>query len=157
MNFVGGVTKLGSDEATSVLTPEFLGLVPGFFAEDAEESTQSLRSLVRMCLAEEPSPEDLDLMLGYNLSVPAYVRRGLFSRSFDNDDLLPTIRKPVLIVHGAQDAVVKPAVVEQHKAGLTRAHVEMMPNAGHAAFWDDAPAFNEHLRAFCERLELAEV
>ena len=157
MNFVGGVTKLGSDEATSVLTPEFLGLVPGFFAEDAEESTQSLRSLVRMCLAEEPSPEDLDLMLGYNLSVPAYVRRGLFSRSFDNDDLLPMIRKPVLIVHGAQDAVVKPAVVEQHKAGLTRAHVEMMPNAGHAAFWDDAPAFNEHLRAFCERLELAEV
>ena len=157
LNIVGGVTKLGSEEATSVLTPEFLGLVPGFFAEDAEESTQSLRSLVRMCLAEEPSPEDLDLMLGYNLSVPAYVRRALFSRSFDNDDLLPRIRKPVLIVHSPQDAVVKPAVVEQHKAGLTRAHVEMMPNAGHAAFWDDAPAFNEHLRAFCERLELAEV
>jgi hypothetical protein len=28
------VTKLGSDEATSVLTPEFLSLVPGFFAAD---------------------------------------------------------------------------------------------------------------------------
>ena len=96
-------------------------------------------------------------MLGYNLSVPAYVRRALFSRSFDNDDLLPGIRKPVLIVHSPQDAIVKPAVVDQHRASLTHAQVEMMPNAGHAAFWDDAAAFNQHLRAFCERLEPAEV
>jgi non-heme chloroperoxidase len=157
LNIVGGITKLGSDEATSVLTPEFLSLVPGFFADDAEQSAHCLRSLVRLCLAREPSPEDLYLILGYNLSVPAYVRRALFSRSFDNDDLLPMIRKPVLIVHGAQDAVVKPAVVDQHRAGLPHARVEMMPDAGHAAFWDDAAAFNQHLRAFCERLELAEV
>ena len=47
-------------------------------------------------------------MLGYNLAVPPYVRQALFSRSFDNDDLLSRIRKPVLVVHGAQDAVVKP-------------------------------------------------
>ena len=60
-------------------------------------------------------------MLGYNVSVPPYVRQALFSRSFDNDDLLPKIRKPVLITHGADDAVVKPAAVDQHKArSLTR-------------------------------------
>ena len=107
-----------------------------------------------MCLAQEPSAEDLYLMLGYNLSVPPYVRQALFSRSFDNDDLLPMLRKPVLIVHGAQDAIVKPAVVDQHTACLPPAQVEMMPNAGHTPFWDDAAAFNEHLRTFCERLEL---
>jgi pimeloyl-ACP methyl ester carboxylesterase len=153
MTFVGGVTKLGSDAATSVLTPEFLSLVPGFFATDAEESAQSLRSLVRLCLAHEPSAEELYLMLGYNVSVPPYVRQALLSRSFDNDDLLPRLRKPVLIVHGAQDAAVKPAVVDQHKASLPHAHVEMMPNVGHAPFWDDAAAFNGHLRRFCERAE----
>src|SRR5713101_5578859 len=37
LNFVGGVTKLGSNEAVSVLTPEFLSLVPGFFATGIEE------------------------------------------------------------------------------------------------------------------------
>jgi non-heme chloroperoxidase len=157
MTFVGGVTKLGSPEATSVLTPEFLSLVPGFFAADVEESAGSLQSLLRMCLTREPSAEDLYLMLGYNLSVPPYVRQALLSRSFDNDDLLPRIRKPVLIVHGAQDAVVKPAVVDQHKASLAHAQVQMMPDVGHAPFWDDAAAFNGHLRAFCERLELAPV
>ena len=152
MSFVGGVTKLGSDEANSVLTLEFLGLVPGLFAADVEESARSLRSLLRMCLAQEPSAEDLYLMLGYNLSVPPYVRQALLSRSFDNDDLLPMLRKPVLIMHGAQDAIVKPAVVDQHRASLAHAHVEMMPNVGHAPFWDDAAAFNGHLRTFCERL-----
>ena len=36
LNFVGGVTRLGTDEAVAVLTPAFLSLVPGFFATDVE-------------------------------------------------------------------------------------------------------------------------
>jgi pimeloyl-ACP methyl ester carboxylesterase len=151
VNFVGGVTKLGSDEATSVLTPEFLGLVPGLFADDAEESVRSLQSLLRMFFIAEPSAEDFYLMLGYSVSVPTYVRRALFSRAFDNDDLLPKIRKPVLITHGAADLIVRPAVTAQHKAGIAHAQIQIMANAGHAAFWDDAPAFNRDLRTFCRR------
>ena len=157
MTFVGGITKLGSEEANSVITPEFSSLVPGFFSADVEESVGSLRSLVRNCLTQKPSAEDLFLMLGYNVSVPPYVRQALLSRSVDNDDLLPTIRKPVMIVHGAQDANVKPTIVDQHKVLLAHAHVQVMPNVGHTPFWDEAAAFNEHLRAFCERLELAPV
>ncbi|MGH8496867.1 MAG: alpha/beta fold hydrolase [Gammaproteobacteria bacterium] len=149
-HFVGGITKLGSEEAMSVLSPEFLNLVPGFFATDVEESARSLESLLRMCLVDDPTTEDLYLMLGYNLSVPPYVRQGMFSRSFDNDDLLPKIRKPVLITHGGDDAIVKPAVVDQHKAGIPHAQVHVMANMGHAAFWDDAENFNRRLRAFCE-------
>src|SRR6266852_9010089 len=42
VNFVGGVTKLGSDEAASVLTADFLSLIPGFFSADAEDSVRSL-------------------------------------------------------------------------------------------------------------------
>jgi pimeloyl-ACP methyl ester carboxylesterase len=70
LHFVGGVTKLGSEEAMSVLTPEFLKLAPGFFAEETEESLRSMESLLRLCLVREPSAEELYLMLGYNLSVP---------------------------------------------------------------------------------------
>jgi len=151
-NFVGAVTKLGSDEALSVLSPEFLSLIPGFFATDAEESVGSLEALIRMCFAQQPSIEDLYLMLGFNVSVPAYVRQGLFSRSFDNDDLLPKIRKPVLITHGAQDAVVKPAGLNERMANLAHAQIHMMANAGHAPFWDDPSTFNQRLRAFAQSL-----
>jgi non-heme chloroperoxidase len=151
LHFVGAVTKLGSAEAMSVLTPEFLKVVPEFLSTDAETTVRGLEGLLRLCFAQEPTPSERYLMLGYNASVPSYVRQGLFSRSFHNDDLLPKIRKPVLITHGAADAIVKPAVVDQHKAAMPHAQVHAM-NTGHAAFWDDAAGFNERLHGFCESI-----
>jgi len=152
IHLVGAVTKLGTEAALSVLTPEFLALVPGFFARDVEESVRSLQSLLRLCFAREQSATDLYTMLGYNVSVPAFVRQALFSRAFDNDDLLPTIRKPVLITHGAVDAIVRNEVVDQHRAGIAHAQIHIMPGAGHAAFWDDAASFNGRLASFCEEV-----
>ena len=157
IQFIGGVTKLGSEQASSVLTPEFLGLVPGFFSTDAEESVRSLGSLLRLCFAQEPSIEELYLMLGYNVSVPPYVRQALLSRSMDNDDLLSRIRKPVLITHGVQDAVVKPIAADQHKLRLPHAQVELMPDVGHAPFWESATEFNARLREFSARTESARI
>ena len=148
VGIVDGITKLGSDEALSVFTPELLNLIPGFFAGDTEESVRSLTALLRLCFVQEPSPEDLYTMLGYNLTVPPSVRQALLSRTVDNDDLLPTIRKPVLVIHGTMDAVVKPSVVDQHKAGIAHAQVHVMPGAGHAPFADDAQTFDRHLRTF---------
>jgi len=152
LQFVGAVTKLGSEEAMSVLSPEFLGVVPQFLSTDAETTVRGLEGLLRLCFARKPSAAELYLMLGYNVSVPPYVRQGLFSRSFHNDDLLPKIHKPVLITHGAADAIVNPAVVDQHKAAMPHAQIHLMSNTGHAAFWDDAASFNERLRGFCESL-----
>ena len=149
IHFVDGITKLGSAAALSVLTPEFLQLVPGFFSSDVEESVRALESLLRMCFVREPSQAELYTMLGFNASVPPWVRQALFSRVVDNDDLLPTIGKPVLITHGAADAIVKPEIVEQHRQALPQAQVDVMPDAGHAPFWDDAPSFNRRLAAFC--------
>jgi len=111
---------------------------------------RSLDSLLRMCFAREVSAPDLCLMLGYNASVPPFVRQALFSRAFDNDDLLPKLRKPVLITHGAEDAIVRVAAVEQHRALISHAEVDIMQRAGHAPFWDDAEAFNQRVGAFCE-------
>ena len=149
VHFVAALTKLGSEEAISVLTPEFLKLVAGFFTRDLDESIPTLQTLLRMCFVHEPSVEDLYLMLGYNVSVPPYVRQALFSRSIDNDDLLPKIRKPVLITQGAADVIVRPAAADRHKASIAHAQIHMMAHAGHAPFWDDAPAFNQSLKAFC--------
>jgi pimeloyl-ACP methyl ester carboxylesterase len=151
INFVGAITKLGSEEAASVLTAELLSLVPGFFSTDVEESVRSLGGLLRLCFAEELSSEDWYRMLGYNLTVPAYVRQAMFSRAFDNDDLLPKLRKPVLITHGSADAVVKSTVIDQQLSRIGSAQIRMMPT-GHACFWDDAPGYNRCLREFIEAL-----
>ena len=149
-NFIGGVTKLGSDEAASVLTAGFLGLIPGFFSTDAQESVGALTSLVRMCFARKLSDEEFYLLLGFNVSVPPYVRQGMFSRSFDNDDLLPKIRKPVLITHGGADAVVSLAVIEKQMNRIPNAQTHVIANSGHGCFWDEPAAFNQRLRKFVE-------
>jgi len=152
VHIVGGISRLGSEQAASVITPEFLSLLSGFFSTQAEESVRSLEGLLRICFVQPPSWEELCLMLGYNVAVPPHVRQALLSRSFDNDDLLPKICKQVLITHGSSDAVIKPAVVEQHKALIPHAQIQLMQNAGHAAFWDDANVFNKQLRTFANNL-----
>ena len=149
VNFVGGVTKLGSDEAASVLSADFLKLIPGFFSSDAEDSVRSLGSLLRLCFSENLSADDWYRMLGYSVSVPPYVRQALFSRVFDNDDLLPELRKPVLITHGTADAVVKASVIDQQMARIRSAKIKMMAT-GHACFWDDAAGYNKYLRELAE-------
>jgi non-heme chloroperoxidase len=156
--YVGGITKLGTDEANSVIRPEFFSIVPSFFSTDVEESTGGLRALLRRCFMSDLQPEELYLMLGYNVSVPPHVRQALLSRVIDNDDVMPKLRRtPVLIVQGDQDANVKPEAVAQHTAVLPHAEVALMPGAGHAPFWDRAAEFNERVRTFCERLEVQAV
>jgi pimeloyl-ACP methyl ester carboxylesterase len=68
--------------------------------------------------------------------------------ALDNDDVLARLKRPVLITHGAADAIVKPLIVERHTARLPHAQVQDMANAGHAPFWADAPSFNRRLREF---------
>jgi len=148
---VGGVTKLGSEEALGVLTPEFISLVPGFFASEVEPCVASLRSLIELCL-HAPSDEDLYTMLGASVSVPPYVRRAMLSRSVSNDDLIPRIRKPAFIVHAPDDAVVKAAAAKQHQDSFPKSQVATVPGAGHAVFWNDPATFNRHLRDFVKLL-----
>jgi len=148
INIVGGITKLGSEAALAALDPRFLNWVPGFFSSDAEESVRALDALLSACFRDDLSATERWTMLGYNVSVPPFVRQALFSRAFDNDDLLPQLRSPVLITHGALDAVVKPAVIEQQLAVIRHAKVHVIPDAAHACFWSEAQTYNALLREF---------
>jgi pimeloyl-ACP methyl ester carboxylesterase len=152
IHMVGAVTKLGSEAAAAALSAEFLAIVPGLFSRDVDEAVGALQSLLQLCFVREPEEPDRYTMLGFGVSVPPFVRQALLTRVVDNDDLLPTIAKPVLITHGARDAVVRPEVVAQHRALLSHAQVDIMPGAGHAPFRDDAERFNQRLGAFREEV-----
>jgi pimeloyl-ACP methyl ester carboxylesterase len=153
---IGGVSKLGSDEAMSVLGQEFVALVPGFFSENPEEAKQSLGELINICFAPPPSGQEFAAMLEHSTAVPFFVRQGMFSRSFDNDDLLPRLKKPVLITHGTADRVVKPVAAEYHASAIPNAELHIVEGSGHAPFWDDPSAYNARLRSFCNSLDSAE-
>lgn len=55
LHLVSALTKLGSEDAMSVITPETLGVAPGLFATDAEESVRNLEAFIRMFFAQQPS------------------------------------------------------------------------------------------------------
>ena len=148
MQFVAGISKLGSEDALSVLTPEFLGNVPGMLSEDASESAHALEALIDMAIASDLSAQEHSAMLEWNVSVPSHVRQALFARAFDNDDLLRSIRKPVLITHSTAETIVKPVVVDRHTALMPHAQVQWTSETGHAPFWDQAAAFNQRLAEF---------
>lgn len=107
-----------------------------------------MSSLIRLCFASDLTDEERYLLLGFNVSVPPHVRQAMFSRAFDNDDLLPKIRKPVLISHGGADEVVSLSVIDRQMSHLANCRTHVIANAGHACFWDDAATFNERLREF---------
>jgi len=148
IHFVGGISKLGSEAALSVLTAEFLGNVPGLLSTDAEESVRALEALLDLAFESDLTPEERYLALGWNAHVPPYVRQGMFARAFDNDDLLPTVRKPVLITHSDAETIVKPAAAAQHLAAMPHAQAHWTRDVGHAPFWDQPVAFNQRLREF---------
>jgi len=150
IHLVDAVTKLGSEAAAAVLSAEFLAILPGLFSSDVDEAVRALESLLHLCFVREPEASDRYTMLGFGVSVPPFVRQALLTRVVDNDDLLPTIVKPVLITHGALDAIVRPEIVAHHRARLPHALVDIMLDAGHAPFWDDAERFNRRLGAFRE-------
>ena len=119
----------------------------------------SLQAACRMCLVEIEKMPKLQTActviategMIVRTDTPQ-VRQALFSRALDNAEVMAKVRRPVLLLHGAQDAAVDPVVVAQHQAAMPHARARTLQAAGHVPFWEDAPTFNAHLREFCQSL-----
>jgi len=157
INFVGGISNLGTEDATALLTPDILGLVPGFFSANVDESTRDLGSLIRLFFFREPTEAEFYFMLGYNVSVPPHVRQALFSRSLENDDLLTKLKTPLLISHSIDDKIVHFEAATRIASLVPHAQVHRMSNVGHALFWEDPEGFNTRLREFAASLDTRNV
>jgi pimeloyl-ACP methyl ester carboxylesterase len=147
VHFVGATSMLG-EKLFPFLGKEFFPLQQGIISTDVEESIAATARFVRLCVYEEPTPEDYYFFLGFNVIVPPYVRTGLFSRNLNNDDLLPTLRKPVLITHGENDDIVGIGIAKYNAERIKHAKTSYYPKIGHAPFWEDAERFSRELRAF---------
>ena len=107
-HWVGAVCRLGQPlvEADG-LGADCLTVTPGLFSERVDESVSVLERLLRLCTHAAPSPEDLYGFLGFNVSVPPSVCRGLLSRQFNHDAVVARMRKPMWLSYGAEDRIVR--------------------------------------------------
>ncbi len=152
VHLVAAATKMGTPEAAGYLGRDFLALAPGFFATDVEESVRAMETFVRLCVRDPLPAADLYTTLGYNMVVSPHVRRALFSRVLDNDDVLRALRLPVLITHGLEDRIVLPRASEHYATLIPAAQTSFYPDVGHTPFWEDAPRFNRELAAFAQSI-----
>lgn len=151
IHLVSAVSRLG-EPVMPFLGQTFVECIPGFFSTDAQESSAALQTFMRICAHGGPKPEDFYFFLGYNTIVPPYVREGLFSRTLNYDELLPTIRKPVLITHGVEDEIVLHTMSEHNARLMPHAKMSSYASTGHAPFWEAPERFNQELRAFASTL-----
>jgi non-heme chloroperoxidase len=151
--WVGAVSRLGEPlVAAGFLGRDFLELVPGFFSEEVNDSVTTLQRLLRLCVHEEPSPEDFYFMLGYNTIVPPYVRQGLFARTVNHDAVVQATRKPVSLVYGEADQIVSPRMCTHLETLVPKATVATYASVGHMPFWEAPERFNRELADFRTRM-----
>jgi pimeloyl-ACP methyl ester carboxylesterase len=105
------------------------------------------------CFGKKPSEAAFRRALGYNMRVPAAVRRAIAGWSTSAPltiDALRKVRVPTLITHGRQDTVVLPAAAEMTATTIAHARLSWFDDCGHSPFVEDAERFNGELAAFVE-------
>jgi pimeloyl-ACP methyl ester carboxylesterase len=122
----------------------------GILADLRHDRINVTRSLLAETMFATPLSEDeLSWMTAELLKRPTEVAVAMLTAVAYTDlrPLLPSLQLPVLVVNGGKSAV--PSEVGSWIAGaLPSARSLVLPEAGHAPYWDDASGFNAAVRGF---------
>jgi non-heme chloroperoxidase len=148
-HFVGALTRLGKPEFYADFGPGFLQLLPTVLSPQAGQET--LEAFAGM-LTQQPLPPAVRAeVLGYNAVVPHHVRLGVSQRALDSDEVLRSLRIPVLASHGMADRVVLTATSRHIAALAPHTELSIYPEVGHSPFFEDSRRFNKELARFVAR------
>ncbi|HEX4262571.1 MAG TPA: alpha/beta hydrolase, partial [Acetobacteraceae bacterium] len=145
---LGGIVFVAAAVAS---VPSLFGPKRGLLAEtgsaDLETSIAGTRAFLRACFAVPPEGEDFETMLAFNAMVPPAVRAAMGGRMADYDPVLRALRVPVLAIHGADDAIILPAMSHHIAAIAPGARAVIYERVGHAPFWEAATQFDADVAA----------
>jgi non-heme chloroperoxidase len=142
--FVGATTKNGTEEAAGFLTEEVLGIFGDVLAPDVRTSLDATGALARMFAP----PQQWEVAFGSAMMVAPQIRLAMFSRLLDNDDVLASIRVPTLVMHGANDRIVRLSAAEHTARTIPGAKLLVYNGLGHAPHLDNPVRFNRDLAEF---------
>jgi non-heme chloroperoxidase len=148
INFASAAVTLDTSAFGTLIGPGFLDHVPGATADDLPANIEAMRAFIRGCTAQALPREEHERALCWNMVVPARIRAALLSRVIDSDDVLRSLRKPVLMAQGRSDTVLLPAMGEHILKTCPASVASWYDGAGHAPFLEDAPRFNRELAGF---------
>jgi pimeloyl-ACP methyl ester carboxylesterase len=130
------------------LIGENLKNLPLMASEDLATNIAATRTFLHGCFSRQPSADDFETMLAFNMMVPPKVRAGLSGRPLDATQLMAKLKLPVLVSHGAEDRNAKLGVARYTASVIPGAKLSIYEGIGHSPFYEDAPRFNKELAAF---------
>jgi pimeloyl-ACP methyl ester carboxylesterase len=132
--------------------PSFFGPnlknLPLMASEDLATNIAATRAFLHGCFSRQPTQDEFETMLAFNMMVPPKVRLGLSNRPLDVDDLLKSLKLPVLVTHGSEDKNSNLIAAEYTAKMIPGAKLSVYQGIGHSPFFEDAPRFNAELTAF---------
>jgi non-heme chloroperoxidase len=152
INFVEGAVKLGESAFGTLVGPGFLDHFVDATADDLPTNIRAMRSFVRTCLAKPLPNDELETAVCWNVVVPAAVRANLAAREIDCDDVLRSLRVPLLVTHGRADSVVLPAMAEHVLATCPTAEASWYERVGHVPHLEEPERFNHELAELTRRV-----
>ena len=151
IDFVEGAVKLGQAAFGTLIGPGFLDHFAGATADDLPVNIAAMRSFVRACIVKPVPDDDLETAVCWNVMVPAAIRAHLAAREIDCDDVLGTLKVPVLVTHGRADSVVLPAMAEHLLAACPTAEASWYDGVGHVPHLEEPERFNHELAELTRR------
>jgi non-heme chloroperoxidase len=155
----GKLAGLNYVDAGQKADPSFFGPnlrnLPLMASEDLATNIAATRAFLHDCFSIQPSQAEYEIMLAFNMMVPPKVRLGMSGRPLQVDDMLRSLRLPVLVTHGAEDKNSNLIAAEYTAKMIPGARLSVYQGIGHAPFFEDAPRFNAELAAFVRSAQKA--
>ena len=148
----GKLAGINFVDASIKTNPEFIGdnlkNLPLMASEDMATNIKATRDFVHGCFSKQPTAEDYEIMLAFNMMVPPKVRDGLGGRPLDATEVMSKLKLPVLVTHGREDLNSKVGNAEYTAKTIPGAKLSIYDGIGHAPFYEDAARFNSELTTF---------
>jgi len=147
----GGISGIDFVDASIKFIPEYVGdnlkNLPLMASEDMITNISATRVFLHGCFSRQPSADDFETMLAFNMMVPPKVRAGLSGRPLDGTDVMSKLTIPVLVTHGAEDKNAKVDTAKFTASVIPGSKLSIYDGVGHSPFYEDAPRFNGELAA----------
>ena len=147
----GGIAGINFVDASIKFIPEYVGdnlkNLPLMASEDMVTNINATRVFLHGCFSRQPSADDFETMLAFNMMVPPKVRAGLGGRPLDATAVMSKLTIPVLVTHGAEDKNAKVDAAKFTASTIPGAKLSIYDGVGHSPFYEDAPRFNGELAA----------
>ena len=147
--YVDGVIELKPDQI--VAHPE---VYRDLNAPDLKTHLDAVREFLRLCFHTQPAAPDFKRLLA-NAAVASWdMQRAVQSMKVDLAGGLGKATAPVLLIYGAQDALVKarPSIARASEVN-PRISSKLYDASGHAPFIEEADRFNGDLAGFIDGLK----